>query len=85
MSEADSESLGSRLLAALAGSTPAFTPAPDLDYVWIGELSGFRVEHSWAGGVDLTHRCGWSHWIAEGEYMANLVMMTMLHRKEGCK
>lgn len=55
--------------------------------VWVGDLSGFRVEEWGADGVRLilTHRCGWFDGISDvDQFLGNIVLKAMDHRHDTC-
>jgi hypothetical protein len=53
--------------------------------IWLGDLSGFRVEPLDEDRVELTHRCGWSTRPHSADYyLGNLSVAALAHRNEGC-
>jgi hypothetical protein len=54
------------------------------DTVWVGDLSGFRLEVWDDGRAMLGHRCGWAVPADRTGFLANLVEQAQRHRADGC-
>lgn len=63
-------------------------PQSDLEgtgMLWVGDLSGFRVEPVDADHVELAHRCGWTTRPHPADYfLGNLAEAALEHRRAGC-